>query len=611
MTRWFKWSHLVVVLVLVPLTFELTFISAMFWLLSRVDAARESGTRNLNLAFQSGRLLSVTVEEGSAVMARRLGQSKRHSTYKRQMEAALADLQEYATDDPADQKYVQQAVDAYTLFKKSLERSTTQAKSGDTAGSTTTRLGTMESVAQILSSSRLFLDEKLKGAAQREEEERRSRLIIESLIGVCGLFSLGSAASMGFLLNRLIVRKIALLSSNAEKLTLQKPLADPLTGADEFAQLDAAFRDMAQQLETAQRREKQIIEHARDLICSLNRNGIFQSANPAAQELLGFPEAELIGRSLFDLVAPDDLARVKMSWEEALRKGQTAFETQLLTRGRQAVGTSWSLSWSSLDASMFCVVHNVSARKHLERERQDLMAMISHDLRAPLTGVQIALDLVASEALGAVPDSERVKLNRARRHASTVVRQVSDLLDIEKLESRKMQLDIRAIPLSDILHGAAEAVGQQFSDAGVKLSVAPCDSKIFADGKEIDRVMRNLLTNSVQHAPRGTTVTVDTAVGDGIATVRISDYGPVLPQQQHPYVFERFHEAQSPLPPRIAEAGLSLSLCKAIIEAHQGLIGIASEDGKSVFWFTLRASARKASSADHIVREQQSEYPRQ
>lgn len=597
MKKGLNWSHLVLCLALIPLAFELTFIGAMFWLLERVDDSKQRRTHELNLAFQSGRLLSACVEEGSTAVAAKLGLLRRKNvlkTYRRRMEKALADLEAYVSDNPVDRTYLQKARESYETFNRGINESTRLAKSGDAEASVKTRLGTIEAIAETMTISRNYLDEKLALAAQRDADEQRTRELILTIICVCGALSLLTAISLGFLLNRLIARKIQLLSTNAQKLAANLPLGAQLAGSDEFAQLDNAFREMAQLLQTAQRREQQTIAHARDLICSLNQAGVFTRCNPAARALTGYEEFELVGKSFYDLIEKEELSRAKIAWEEAVYKGSVTFETRIKTKANQSLDTSWSLSWSRVDASMFCVVHNISERKQLERERQDLLAMVSHDLRAPLTGIQISLDLVASDALGKVPAAEREKLALVRSHANSVVRQVSDLLDIEKIESRRMQLTIRAVPLANLVSEAASSLQRDFEDAGVTLEIEPTAAKIFADATEIERVLRNLLASSLSASPRGGHVKVETVVGDGIATVRISDDGPLVPRDEQPLVFERFHKSAVSRSGRISSAGLSLALCRSIIDAHEGQIGIATEDGKSVFWFTLKASARKS-----------------
>lgn len=592
----FAWSKTVVAMVLLPLIFELIFIAALFFIFKDIDDIRRRTESSVNLAFQSGRILSVTMQEGGTAMAARLGLLKnsrqKHKAALMRIDEELDKLAKLPDADESDRKFIEKAMHDFALLKKSMKKGNIQFQEGQDEQSTVTRLGTLMIMEQMISDSRNYREDKFGESRAREQEVAEKRRFVECLIVACVLFSFCVALTMAYLLNQTITRKVELLSENALRLAKGEALGAPLPDDDEFSRLDRSFREMALLVRATKAREKNIVDKAREMICSIDEAGTFKEVNPAAGGLLECAPDALVGRTLFEFMAPDEISRAKIAVENAVTKdAPVSLETALSTEGRARIDTSASFSYSKRDRTLVCVMHDISARKQEERARQDMVSMISHDLRTPLTSVRLALDLVIAGALGSIDEADRAELSNARAQSERVIKQINDLLDIEKLELGQMQLSMEATPLSEVLASAVTGVKDLFPVLNVEIRLKPTKIRVFADVEHLERVLVALLTNSVENSPPSSTIDIESTREDGVATVKVSDRGPLLSEEERLIFFERFKDEGS-AKTRSASSSLSLPLCKAIMSAHSGEIGADIDGDRSVFWIKLRASAR-------------------
>ena len=208
----------------------------------------------------------------------------------------------------------------------------------------------------------------------------------------------------------------------------------------------------------------------------------------------------------------------------------------------------------------------------IERARgseQAFLADISHELRTPLTSIQgFAQAIVEGEASGA-------GVTRAagiiHRESQRLVRMVEGLLQVAKLEAGASEMARDTIDPAALLHAAAGALEVQAHDAGVRLDLAVEHlPAIVGDADRLSQLFINVLDNAVQHAPRGTAVTVTAVRADGEIVVRVRDAGPGLPAGGADRLFDRFYRGDSAQRPQ--GAGLGLAIAHAIAQAHGGSI---------------------------------------
>ena len=226
--------------------------------------------------------------------------------------------------------------------------------------------------------------------------------------------------------------------------------------------------------------------------------------------------------------------------------------------------------------------------KRLEELRDNLVHMIVHDLRSPLTAITAYFELIKLDAGDKLDAELGESVDEARRVAMEMSEMVSDLLDVSRLEAGAMPLEPAEADLGAL---AAEAVATSGAAAHrVRLDFAPPPQpmRTVCDCGVIRRVIANLVANAIKFTPEGGEVQVRVAAdGDGVQ-VAVTDTGPGIPAEYHEKIFEKFGQVETAGRRLHRSTGLGLTFCKLAVEAHGGGIGVDSVVGKgSTFWFTL------------------------
>lgn len=247
---------------------------------------------------------------------------------------------------------------------------------------------------------------------------------------------------------------------------------------------------------------------------------------------------------------------------------------------------------ASLDASFHKMRQKLA---HTEQQRQEIINMITHDMRSPLMVIQNSLDL-----LNSAENAERVqeKLTRlapmASKNCDRVVALLNDLLDIEKINSGMMTVEASKFFVNEIFEEIDENLKEWLVEQNVKLDVKDGDAYVLADKQLVGRLIFNLVSNAVRFAPAGTAITLQ-AVENRDSTVEISvaDQGKGIPKEELNTIFERFRQVKDTATSKSERtgSGLGLTICRSIAELHGGAIWVESEVGQgTVFHFTLPAA---------------------
>lgn len=224
----------------------------------------------------------------------------------------------------------------------------------------------------------------------------------------------------------------------------------------------------------------------------------------------------------------------------------------------------------------------IRARRILELEqlRDSLIHMIVHDLRTPLTGVITGLETI----IVADYDDEitREFVPAAAESANAVLEMVNNLLDIHRMESGKMELDLADVRAGDMARAALSQVQRLADGSGhtLRARLPAARHVVRADEVKLRRVLVNLLGNALKFTPDGGTITLRaTADGAGV-TFSVTDNGPGLPAEYHEKIFDKFGQAETRVAKHKHSTGLGLTFCKMVAEAHGGRIWVESEVGR-------------------------------
>jgi PAS domain S-box-containing protein len=367
----------------------------------------------------------------------------------------------------------------------------------------------------------------------------------------------------------------------------------------EWAELELNIYSIEQATQVAREKEEKlqaVLDNAGEGIVTLAADGTIETFNVAAWTMFGGTDGT--GRSVFDFVAPEwrDGVMAAFTGQEiaagtagsvrrevvCLRADGSSFPAGIVVTRLRHPRPGWTL-----------VVQDVSERKRVERMKNEFISTVSHELRTPLTSVRGSLGLVLGGATGAVPDAARGLLDIAAKNCDRLVRLINDMLDIEKIESGHMRLEMAPQPLLALARQAVattEAFAQQFR-VGLELAPDAVDALVLGDADRLTQVMVNLLSNAAKFSPEGGAVDVGIAWAvDSRARVRVwvGDRGPGIPDELRGRLFGRFQQGDASDSRARPGTGLGLAISKAIVERLNGRIGHEPrEGGGSVFFFEL------------------------
>ncbi|OIO33247.1 MAG: hypothetical protein AUJ70_03585 [Candidatus Omnitrophica bacterium CG1_02_40_15] len=228
--------------------------------------------------------------------------------------------------------------------------------------------------------------------------------------------------------------------------------------------------------------------------------------------------------------------------------------------------------------------------KKLNKMKSDFISSVSHELRTPLTSIKGYASILMTGKLGDVLPAQKERLEKIDKHSNSLVHLINNLLDIARIESGKVQMEMKDVSIKEMLDSIVDIITPQVKEKNISLKI---NSKIKfdrikVDPSQIERVFLNLLSNAVKFTPEKGMVIIEMEEKNDDIQFSIEDTGIGIPPQDIPKVFQEFFRADNALDQKIKGSGLGLSLVKKIIEAHKGKIWFDSELGKGTrFTFTL------------------------
>ena len=222
----------------------------------------------------------------------------------------------------------------------------------------------------------------------------------------------------------------------------------------------------------------------------------------------------------------------------------------------------------------------------LEQLRDDLVHMVVHDMRSPLTALLIRLQILTRQA-SALDDASREDLLEAVHSAEVVSRMANDLLDVSRLEEGKMPIERAPWDLTRIADDVRSALGSLDRDRLIEIDSAE-SMEVSCDGALVRRTLENLVSNGIRHTPQGSPVRISLVRESGRVRVAVHDEGPGVPAEARQKIFEKFGTIEARRDRAYHSAGLGLAFCKLAVDAHGGSIGVDPRlPAGSTFWFEL------------------------
>lgn len=384
-------------------------------------------------------------------------------------------------------------------------------------------------------------------------------------------------------------RRADLIVENLRRFANDEPLMAPISGNDEFAYMDRAFREMALSISALVARERSLIEEMPIGLLGLNGNAEVVECNSRVSNILEIHVDEIIGRKLYDLfeeLPPDAI-------EEVSETGTRMYECACVNRsGESRKLELWISELVGVKGRELIVnIVDVSERKAAELLKRRFIAMASHELRSPLTSISAMLELMQLGKLGSLSSDGLKGVKRARTNVSRLVRLINNLLSFEKMDKGHMRLNPGYTSTSRILDAAVSSLQDLADERFVNLKVLKSPVELIADEAKLIEVLVNLVSNAIKFSPSGGAVLIGVIDHEDEVEFYVIDEGPGIDPLEAGRIFEPFYQAEEG--ERLSGSGLGLSISQAIVSAHKGVIGCTNNStGGARFYFRISHEPR-------------------
>jgi two-component system, OmpR family, sensor histidine kinase ResE len=358
----------------------------------------------------------------------------------------------------------------------------------------------------------------------------------------------------------------------------------PILTHDEIGELATAFNQMGRQLKfnmNALSQEKEqltsILSSMADGVITFNRDGTILITNPPAEVFLRYWYYE-------QGLATENTDAVP---SEVMELFQLAVNTEKEQVGEiTAQGRTWVIIVSPLYNKRFirgavAVVRDMTEERKLDKMREDFIANVSHELRTPISMMQGYSEAIVDDI--AQTDEEKKEMAKVIYDESLRMgRLVNELLDLARMEAGHILLNVESVEINPYVNRIIRKFHGLAKEKGIELSVQfDSDEQDFRfDPDRIEQVLTNLIDNAIRHVPDSASVIISAKTDERGLYFEVSDQGPGIPEEDLPFLFERFYKGDKSRTRGVSGTGLGLAIAKNIIDAHRGNISVKSKLGQ-------------------------------
>lgn len=369
-------------------------------------------------------------------------------------------------------------------------------------------------------------------------------------------------------------------------------------------------------------RIRAILDTALDAIISMDHRGVITDFNAAAERIFGHPRDQAVGRELADLIIPPHLREPhRAGLQRYLSTGVGPFidrrveATAVAADGREfPVEISITAVRTERFPTFTGYVRDVTDRVRRETERHELLerervarseaetanrakdeflATLSHELRTPLTAVVGWTRMLLTGAVA--PENVQRALEVIDRNAQAQIQLVGDLLDVSRIITGGLRLEMASLDLRSVVQAGVEVVrpAAETKRLALELDVPADPVRVVGDAARLQQIVWNLLSNAVKFTPLGGHVRIDLVDDDARARIRIEDTGPGVALEFLPYVFDRFRQADSSSTRQHGGLGLGLAIVRHLTELHGGTVSVENRRDRTGTVFVVDLPKRR------------------
>ena len=328
-----------------------------------------------------------------------------------------------------------------------------------------------------------------------------------------------------------------------------------------------------------------------DGVMCINRQNRVVLANPAFLKMAGSGGSEsAVGRPMAEVVDNEQIialideamaldaagAATELAGEVSLRNGGELGEKILSVRCMPFNDGAGN------HIGLITVLHDITALKLMDRMKSEFVSMVSHEIRGPMNAVMMQLKVVLDGLAGETTPKQDEILGRASEKIKNLVQMASELLDLARIESGLISQEREQVDLAEIIKEQIEFNRARATAASLRLELlteGPLPH-VFANRRNMEEVVSNLLTNAIKYTPEGGSIHVSAAPEGDYICICVKDTGYGISEEDQQHIFERFYRVKDRQTRFIHGTGLGLALVKSIVDSHQGRIEVQSRPGK-------------------------------
>ncbi|MER3399538.1 MAG: hypothetical protein C4313_00135 [Thermoflexus sp.] len=383
--------------------------------------------------------------------------------------------------------------------------------------------------------------------------------------------------------------------------TVAAQMAQTVNNAALYQLITQQAEQLGNTLRTVQEeasKRQAILESIAEGVLVADARGVVIMMNAAAEGILGLRRSEVIGRPVSDFVGLYGPAW--QEWMASLRRwlssprGQpppTLFmRHELPPEGRFITVHAAPVLMGNEFLGTVSVFRDITPEVEADRAKAEFISTVSHELRTPMTSIKGYADLLLMGSAGPLSEMQRRFLQIIKANADRLKLLVDDLLDISRIESGRLQLDLRPVPLEAVVEVVVASLKARIDEKGqhLEIDLPAFLPPVLADKDRLVQILMNLVSNAHKYTPEGGQITLRARLQGPQIQVEVSDTGIGIPPEALPRIFERFYRVDDPRVQETPGTGLGLSIVKALVEMHGGRIEVESEVGRgSTFRFTL------------------------
>lgn len=363
-----------------------------------------------------------------------------------------------------------------------------------------------------------------------------------------------------------------------------------------------------------------LFEHSADGMLLSDANGQILRCNPAFARLINKPASEILSRPLNEFIDQSAISEADL----AGGNGRHAALQERLNNAEEGNGAGAIVPSGLKNSTIFCnngldlmmpvsqhsingdakatnltVVYIVQAHS-VQQAQTEFVSTVSHELRTPLTSIKGFADTIlrAGDRLDA--SAQRRYVGIIKDQADRLTRLVEDLLAVSRLESRKMQLTIRALNLEEAVQRVCQNLSEKSKRHQIVLKIPPGLPQVWADADRLEQILTNLIDNAIKYSPADTTVTVSARSvhhEPEMVEFSVTDQGGGISAEYIPQIFTKFSRQDNPLTRQTEGTGLGLYITKSLVIALDGNINVTSEPGSTTFTVQIPAATLEQQAA--------------